>query len=62
MTRRSPEGAAVVLADPAGRIRYWSPGAEQRFGHPATAVLGRAGALQPGRAGAACLKVSLLVK
>ena len=37
----SSECPTVVLADPVGRIRYWSPGAERRFGHPASAALGR---------------------
>lgn len=37
----SPETHAVVFADPAGMIRYWSPGAERILGHAAERALGR---------------------
>lgn len=32
---------AVVLADRTGRIRYWSPGATELFGHPVVRALGQ---------------------
>src|SRR5688500_6317108 len=32
--------AAVVLADTAGRITAWDPGAERLFGHPAAHAVG----------------------
>ncbi len=37
----SPESHAIVFADPAGRIRYWSPGAERLFGHDSSQALGQ---------------------
>jgi PAS domain S-box-containing protein len=33
-------GDAVVVADPAGTIRYWNPRAEAMFGHPRERALG----------------------
>ncbi|MBI3786469.1 MAG: PAS domain-containing protein [Deltaproteobacteria bacterium] len=32
---------AIVLCDVDGLISYWSPGAEQLFGYPATAAIGQ---------------------
>jgi PAS domain S-box-containing protein len=32
---------AIVVADPAGTITWWSPGAEALFGHSAAAALGQ---------------------
>ncbi|HUG36028.1 MAG TPA: GAF domain-containing protein, partial [Candidatus Limnocylindrales bacterium] len=32
---------AIVTTDVAGRITYWSPGAQETFGYPASEVLGR---------------------
>jgi PAS domain S-box-containing protein len=33
-------GDAVIVADPAGAIRYWNAAAEAMFGHPAREALG----------------------
>ena len=37
----NPESQAVVLADPSGRIRYWSRGAERIFGYLAKDAVGQ---------------------
>jgi len=34
-------GDAVIVADAAGAIRYWSPGAEAMFGHTSADALGQ---------------------
>jgi PAS domain S-box-containing protein len=35
------DASAVVIADPEGVIRLWSPGAEAAFGHSAQAAMGQ---------------------
>ncbi|MDZ4278955.1 MAG: PAS domain S-box protein [Dehalococcoidia bacterium] len=35
------ETHAIVMVDPAGVIRMWSPGAERLFGHDAASAVGR---------------------
>lgn len=35
------ESDAILAADTDGVIRFWNPGAERIFGHPATEVVGR---------------------
>jgi PAS domain S-box-containing protein len=32
---------AILAADPTGIIRFWNPGAERIFGHPADAAIGQ---------------------
>jgi PAS domain S-box-containing protein len=34
-------GDAVIVADPEGRVRLWTPAAERIFGYPADEVVGR---------------------
>jgi PAS domain S-box-containing protein len=35
------DSEAVIIADRSGVIRFWSPGAEKAFGHPAECVVGQ---------------------
>ncbi len=37
----STRSDAVIAADPDGLIRFWNPGAERVFGHPAADAIGR---------------------